>query len=137
MNDNSNPIRKWFSNLFAEPAMHHMSEQEIRRLAADAGVIASDFHALMRRPKESLLPRRIEALGLNAELITRKHPATMRDMQRVCAFCDRRGTCARDLARSSAGERWRGYCPNAPTLDEFAAEVRAPLAKNNNEKIAV
>jgi hypothetical protein len=49
----------------------------------------------------------------------RDQPAALRDMQRLCAMCEAKGRCARDLAERPDDPTWREYCPNATTVDSI------------------
>ena len=38
-------------------------------------------------------------------------------MERVCALCQDKGECDRDLRDGTAAEHYQEYCPNAPTIE--------------------
>ena len=40
-------------------------------------------------------------------------------MERVCALCQNKRECDRDLAAGTSAEHYRGYCLNAPTIDQL------------------
>jgi hypothetical protein len=139
MSSLTNRIRMWFSAIARDQQLRQLDKPELMRIVGEAGITVGDFYALNRRGSDAaaLLPRRLRACGIDPETISRKSPATMRDMQRVCAFCHRRGTCARDLARGQAPERWRTYCPNGPTIEDLAFNLPEPPYANCNERKAI
>ncbi len=65
----------------------------------------------------NLLHRRLAALDLDFKELLRREPRVLRDLQCVCAACEKRGRCSRDLASDAAYPVWKTYCPNAATLN--------------------
>jgi len=111
----------WFSRLRQRAELDRFSEAELRALAQDVGLPPSGLRQVTEGNPEAgeLLPRRMAALGIDANELARTRPDVLRDLQRVCASCEKYGRCVRDLSRGSVGERWREYCPNAGTLHEL------------------
>jgi hypothetical protein len=72
-----------------------------------------------------LLPRRMGALGLDPTETARQEPAVLRDMQRLCSFCQSKGRCEHDLDLAARNPVWEKYCPNVGTLKDLQAEKRA------------
>lgn len=64
-----------------------------------------------------LLHRRLATLDLDINELSRREPRVVRELEYVCAACEKRGRCARDLASDAACPIWKTYCPNATTLD--------------------
>jgi hypothetical protein len=93
-------------------------EDEVERIAKDVGVSPAEFRKLVSRSPDAadLLLRRMAALDLDRNEVSRTEHRTFQDLQRVCTLCDSRRRCARDLARDSANPGWQDYCPNASTL---------------------
>lgn len=93
-------------------------EEEVKLIAKDVGVAPSELRSLVNFGPEAADPllRRMAALGLDRNEISRTEPRTFKDLQRVCTMCESRRRCARDLARDSADQTWNDYCPNAVTL---------------------
>ena len=46
-------------------------------------------------------------------------PLVLRDMERVCAMCNHKRECDRDLDAGTAAEHYEDYCLNAPTIDRL------------------
>ena len=116
-------IRDWIATRAAKEELRRLGDQEVGRIAKDTGVGVSDLYQLNRLGHRTadLLPRRLKSQGLNPRDIDDRRPALMRDMQRVCTFCKRHGTCARELARPlEQSDRWKTYCPNAATIEALS-----------------
>jgi len=94
------------------------AEDEIARMAQDAGVSAAEFRKLSQMGPESadLLVRRMQALDLDPKEVGGTERRTLQDLQRVCAMCESHRRCARDLAHDAENPVWEDYCPNAETL---------------------
>jgi hypothetical protein len=114
-------FRNWLSRLRQGAELDRFSEAELRVLAQDVGLSAADLRQVTTgNPKAGeLLPRRMAALGIDTVEISRTLPDVFRDLQRVCASCEKYGRCVRDLDRGVLGTGWLGYCPNAGTLREL------------------
>jgi hypothetical protein len=67
----------------------------------------------------TLLPRRMAALGLDADTIARFDPDTFGSLRSVCARCKYHERCRWDLTRDYANPAWQEYCPNCATLREL------------------
>jgi hypothetical protein len=71
----------------------------------------------------------MDVLGLDATQISHAEPDVLRDLQRVCGQCADERRCQHDLRRNekegtSNDGTWRGYCPNAATLDALRSQER-------------
>ena len=102
---------------------HHASgleglpEAEVAKIAKDMGVSTADLRALDRLADQPLLLHRmLEQLHLDADFLSRTEPEIFRDLQRVCAMCDSKKRCGRDLDAGKGAEHFEDYCPNALTL---------------------
>ena len=93
-------------------------DAEVARMAADIGLPASDLRVLAAHDRHDadLLRERLAVLGIDPEVVARREPAVMREMQRVCTLCDAKGRCTNDLMRDPKHPGWRDYCPNAREL---------------------
>jgi hypothetical protein len=97
------------------------SEEELRRRVHALGIPAAQLRWVSNYSPDpiSLLERRMEALSLDPDEVTRMEPLTVRELQHRCVKCGMRGRCALDLAdefADSGWQYWRDYCPNAATL---------------------
>jgi len=97
------------------------SEDELARRARALGIPAAQLRWVSSFSPDpiSLLERRMEALSLDPDEVTRIEPLKVRELQHRCVRCGQRGRCALDLADEFADpgwQYWRDYCPNAATL---------------------
>ena len=63
------------------------------------------------------LPHVLEVLGIDAAALARSQPAVLRDMERVCISCERKGQCNNDIAIGVAARDYEDYCLNAQTVN--------------------
>jgi hypothetical protein len=100
-----------------------LDRHERDRIAADLGMTAHDLeHLAARGPRSAeLLYRRLEALGLSKSDVERTAIGLMRDLERTCSCCEHKRVCEHDLAGSPTSSAWKGYCPNASSLEDVAA----------------
>jgi hypothetical protein len=96
----------------------YLDDQEVARMAHDAGVTMGEFRQLVRRSPGSadLLLKRMAALDLDKNEVRKLEPEVFRDLQRVCSICQRHGRCKHDLMRDPSDPAWKSYCPNVETL---------------------
>jgi hypothetical protein len=115
--------RDWMRTGSALSELKCCGEDAVERMAKDVGVSAAELRKLVRRGPEAadFLLRRMAALDLDRNEVSRTEPGTFQDLQRVCTLCESRRRCARDLGRDSADTEWESYCPNAATLKALNA----------------
>jgi hypothetical protein len=97
---------------------------ELHRTAQDVGLSGGDLHSLAcshAGPGE-LMPKRLEALGLDPAYFRCARTAAYRDMERVCSACNSWRHCARDLAKGDVQAGMQGYCLNAATIDALTID---------------
>ena len=89
------------------------------QIAKDLGVPVGDLQGLTakRATAANALPKMLSALFVDAQAPTDGDPAVMRDLQRTCILCDHKSRCRRELAKGSAAQHFREFCPNAYTFD--------------------
>lgn len=94
------------------------ADEEIERIARDVGMTSSELRATVKQGNAAadLLLERLAALDLDPAEVAEVGPETFRDLQRVCALCESKRRCARDLGHDAAAPQWKDYCPNAQTL---------------------
>jgi len=121
--------REWMAD-GSRAELRYCGEEDLARMAHDAGVTAGEFRSLAKQSPHSadLLLSRMDALGLDRDQIARAEPQVFHDLQRVCSMCIRHGRCARDLKRDSSDQAWQDYCPNVDTLGELTTSPWASHA---------
>ena len=65
------------------------------------------------------MPRLLEALGISAQDVARVEPMVVHGMERVCALCESKRECNRDLASGASAEHYQEYCLNAPRIAQL------------------
>ncbi len=79
----------------------------------------------------SLLSRRMRALGLDTTEVTQFRPGIIRDLHNICVACDSRTQCDADLKSvspeddGSDAQTWQDYCPNVATLNMLSSLLPA------------
>jgi len=93
--------------------------EEVAHIAHDLGISPYELVRVAEKGPgaAALLLKRLAALHLKAEDIATFQPALMQDLQRLCSLCTAHGRCQRDLRRNPDDPVWKGYCPNAQTLE--------------------
>jgi hypothetical protein len=97
---------------------------DLHRIAEDVGVSEGALKSLACShpgPIE-LMPKRLQALGLDPTFFRYARTAAYRDMERVCGTCKSWRRCARDLAKGDVQSGMQGYCLNAPTIDALTID---------------
>jgi len=110
-------IRKWLHMWVpnADALELERCGDDIRRIAADAGIDTDDLRRLVSLGPSAaaLLPNLMEALNLDPADVPID---VLRDLQRVCSLCKTKAECACELTRGSADTTYPDFCPNADTL---------------------
>ena len=92
----------------------------VESIANDLQLSPADLEELVRRaPTADELPRLLEALGISAQDVARVEPMVVQDMERVCALCESKRECDRDLASGASAEHYQEYCPNASRIAQL------------------
>lgn len=101
--------------------MRQLDRTEFDRIASDLRVSPSDLEELVRHGPHAAdeLPKLLKALGIDESDLASANPLVLRDMERVCAMCQQKAQCDRDLTASTSPEHYAGYCLNAPTIDHL------------------
>ena len=110
--------REWIRRGSARFELKCCGEEEVERMAKDIGVSPSELRRLANLGPDSadLLLRRMAALDLDRNEVSRTESRTFQDLQRVCTMCNHHRRCRGDLARDADDLAWHDYCPNASTL---------------------
>ncbi len=71
----------------------------------------------------ALLRKMMIALGLEPDAPALLDHAALEELRQLCATCEHKTECARDLAQGTAAENFYAYCPNARVLDSIYVEM--------------
>ena len=99
--------------------LEQCSPQDAMQIAKDLGVPVKELCTLAAKGAGAAdaLPKMLSEISVDALALTKKDPAVMRDLQRTCILCDHKSRCQRELAKGSAAQHFREFCPNAHTFD--------------------
>ena len=105
--------------------MRQLNTSEFDRIACDLRVSPADLNELVRLGPHAAdeLPKLLKSLGIDGNDLARVEPLVLRDMERVCALCEHKRECDRDLAAGTAAVHYEGYCLNAPTIENLGHEA--------------
>jgi uncharacterized protein YjiS (DUF1127 family) len=111
----------WLKHRREMSELRQLDHDNFARIASDLRISPDDLEELVRHGKHAAdeLPKMLEQLGISAEQLGRTQPLLLRDMERVCAMCDHKGECDRDLAHGTAAQNYHAYCGNASTLESL------------------
>ena len=100
------------------------SPDEVSRIATDFGMSSGQLRELVRKGPHAAdqLKKMLVALKVDPKHVADTEPMVMRDMQRLCIFCDDKKRCAHELAAGTAPAHFHEFCPNAQTLDALAPQ---------------
>jgi hypothetical protein len=94
---------------------------EVMRMARDIGVTPSQLHELVSQGPgaANLLKTMLVALHVDPKVLADLDPLIMRELQWLCITCSNKKRCKHELAKGTATENFRDFCPNAVSLDEL------------------
>jgi hypothetical protein len=112
-------INKYRNMRGAHDELEHCSQEDVMQIAKDLGVSVSDLRGLAAKGPGAAdtLHKMLLALSVDPQDVAKADPAAMRDLQRLCVVCGQKRRCQHELARGTAAEHFREFCPNAYTLD--------------------
>jgi hypothetical protein len=112
-------INKYRNMHGAHNELEHCSQEDVMQIAKDLGVSVSDLRGLAAKGPgaAATLQKMLLALSVDPQEVAKADPAVMRDLQRLCVVCGQKRRCQHELARGTAAEHFREFCPNAYTLD--------------------
>jgi hypothetical protein len=133
MQERSHSVVERLTHTFGDWLKHRRELNEMRQLntsefeciAVDLRVSPSDLNELVRRGPHAAdeLPKLLNAIGIDVNDLARVEPRVLHDMERVCALCEHKRECGRDLAAGTSAEHYQGYCLNAPTIEQLGSEA--------------
>lgn len=112
-------LKEWQLNWSAARQLEVCDPREIDRILAEYAITLSDLRRARgcASQQAELLAEMMEALGIDREAVAKSWPVVMRDLQRVCMWCDHKGQCRRDLDLGHVADSAPGYCANRSTLE--------------------
>jgi hypothetical protein len=122
-----NAFGDWLKHRSELKEMREMDAANFGQIASELRISSADLAALVRRGSHAAdeLPKMLKALGIDRHALARAEPLVLRDMERVCARCNHKRQCDRDLAAGTSAEHYEDYCGNAPTIDGLGPRASA------------
>jgi hypothetical protein len=118
---------EWLNHRRELNEMHQLNAAEFDRIASDLQISPADLNELVHQGPHAAdeLPKLLAALGIKADDLARIEPVVLHDLERVCALCNHKRECDRDLAAGTSAEHYQQYCLNASTI----ADLGKPASK--------
>ena len=103
-----------------------MDRSDLDRIAGELRISPDELDALVRHGPHAAdeLPNLLKALGVDESSLARTEPQLLRDMERVCALCNQKRKCNRELAAGTSSGHYREYCLNASTIDGLGQSIK-------------
>jgi hypothetical protein len=109
-------LKRFSDRIAAMTELRGLDDRQIAQVAREFGVSRSDLFTLLDNTKSAdLLKQRLAQFNLSEELLAKKHPDVLQDLQRVCGTCAMTSRCEHDFAVGKDSAR-DAYCPNTCTL---------------------
>lgn len=125
-------LKEWQLNWSAARQLESCDPRELDRVLAEYALTLSDLRRARGCASEQaeLLTGMMEALGIDRAAVARSWPVVVRDLQRVCMWCDHKGQCRRDLELGHVTQNAPTYCLNRSTLAALIASPPPPAAQH-------
>jgi Family of unknown function (DUF6455) len=106
--------------------MRQLNRSDFNLIAGDLRISPDDLDRLVQAGPHGAdeLPKMLKSLGIDEADLARTEPLMVRDMQRVCGMCRDKAQCHHELDAGTSAEHYKGYCPNAPTIEALGGQVR-------------
>jgi hypothetical protein len=107
-----------------------LDPQEMEAIARELNLSKAELCALTFTPSGSLqsLGLRLSHAGLSEDEVAAAHGDVLCDMRRVCAQCQSKARCARDLKHGRRATPAK-YCPNEQTLRALTDELHQDVSR--------
>src|ERR1700736_220355 len=101
-----------------------LDDDEFATLTHELRIPLADLDTFVRQGPDAVdeLSKLLTALGIDEKALSRTQPLVLRDMVRVCASCQQKHQCDRDLDAGTSAQHYQEYCLNASTIDALDPE---------------
>jgi uncharacterized protein DUF6455 len=105
--------------------IRELDSSEFATIARELNVPPTDLDTLVHQGPHASdeLLHLLTLLGLDKELLSRTQPLALRDMTRVCASCQQKRRCNRDLSTGASAQHYEEYCLNTSAIEELKTKV--------------
>jgi hypothetical protein len=113
-----NLLGEWLKHRRQMHELREFNSSDVARIAHELCITPAELDKLVRQGPHASdeLARLLKSLGIDEATLSRTQPF-LRDMVRVCAACEQKARCARDLDAGTSAAHYKEYCPNAPTIE--------------------
>ena len=121
-------IADWISNYRKAIGLdEEFRPSDVMRMAKEIGVTPSQLHELTTGPIDAkLLKSMLVALHVDPKVLADMDPLIMRELKWLCVTCGNKKRCEHELAKGTAAEHFREFCPNAVSLVELLNQKGQP-----------
>ena len=111
----------WLKHRRETRELRDMNSGDLARIARDLCVSPADLDTAVRLGSQSSkeLPRLLKSIGIVEAEISPSLSVLERNMERVCAACQEKRRCNRELDAKTAAQHYGQYCPNASAIEEL------------------
>jgi methyl-accepting chemotaxis protein len=119
----------WLKHRREVRELHGLDNGEFAKIARELNMTSADLDSFVHQGPHASdeLPKLLTRLGLDSLTLSQTQPVVLRDMVRVCASCQQKRQCDRDLAAGTSEQKYEDYCPNASAIDELKTTVDRSL----------
>ena len=105
--------------------MREIGSDERARIAHDLNVPTADLDTLVHQGPHASdeLLQLLTLLGVDKNVLETTQPLALRDMTRVCASCQQKRQCNRDLSTGASAHHYDEYCLNVPAIGELKTKA--------------
>src|ERR1700693_3248640 len=95
--------------------MRELDSGEFAKIARELNVPVADLDTFVHQGPNASdeLLQLLTLLGLDKAVLAKTDPLALRDMTRVCASCQQKRRCNRDLDTGASAQHFEEYCLNA------------------------
>jgi uncharacterized protein YjiS (DUF1127 family) len=109
-------MKRFSSRSAALSELRRMDDRQVGQVAHEFGLSRAELITLCAKDTSGeLLKQRLAEFGFTEEMLAKRHPEVLQDLQRVCGTCTTTSRCAHDFAAHRDSGRDE-YCPNTCTL---------------------
>jgi hypothetical protein len=105
--------------------IRELDSSELAKIGRELNVPPTDLDTLVHQGPHASdeLLHLLTLLGLDKELLPRTQPLALRDMTRVCASCQQKRRCNRDLSTGASAQHYEEYYLNPPAIEELKTKA--------------
>lgn len=121
----ANAFGNWLRRRKDIREMRELDGSEFAKIARELNVPTAELDTFVHQGQhasDELLPL-LTLLGVDKDLLSKTQPLVLRDMTRVCASCQQKRQCNRDLSTGASEQHYTEYCLNAPAIGELKTKT--------------